>query len=87
MLCKLSTSTGQKVRCRMLKCKVCGKKFIPRKDKKYEIKRRSENMMMDMFNRPVIYECFDCPRCGCQLVVNVRETETILEIKESEDKE
>lgn len=52
----------------MLKCKVCGKEF--------ELKK--ENMYLTDWINPitrivVLHECFDCPVCGCQNMVNSRE--------------
>lgn len=52
----------------MFKCKVCGKRFELQADRRYEVLRQSNPVCW-----PTVYECFDCPKCGCQNMVNVRE--------------
>lgn len=50
---------------RRTRCKVCGKRLNFDKTKRYEINKS-----------PVVskvYEAFDCERCGCQNIVNIRE--------------
>lgn len=42
-------------------CTVCGCRFIPRAKEKYLI-----------FEKKRMFECFDCPRCGCQNVIHPR---------------
>lgn len=55
----------------MRKCKVCGKWFILSAENKYTIpKRNIENMIVGLYS---CYEAFDCPKCGCQNIVNIRE--------------
>lgn len=60
----------------MKKCNSCGRYFILRKENRYEIIR--PRTLSDMLNgeSPTVSECFDCPRCGCQNIVNVREVYT-----------
>ena len=55
-----------------MKCKVCGKKFGLTADKRYEVVKRPTGLAC-LTVSPVTYEAFDCPHCGCQNVVNVRE--------------
>lgn len=57
----------------MKKCNSCGRYFILRKENRYEIVR--PRTVSEVFNgeSPTVIECFDCPKCGCQNVVNVRE--------------
>ena len=60
-----------------LRCKVCGKEFIPQAKKRYTAK---ENMtsggLVEAFSwktkDPDLFDCFDCPQCGCQMVINRR---------------
>ena len=59
-----------------LRCKVCGKEFIPESQNRYTAK---EKMVKGGFStalsgeaEPEQYDCFDCPQCGCQMVVNRR---------------
>ena len=56
----------------MKKCKICGRHFRLKKVKKYEIVEMPERISA-LFEKPQIYECFDCPHCGCQIIVNIRE--------------
>jgi len=64
-----------------MKCKVCGKWFKLQADKRYE------EIKKEVFSKPVFFECFDCPKCGCQNIVNVR-LRTVYEINDRvEDKE
>lgn len=53
-------------------CKVCKKFFIPHKEQKYMVKKRPEGILA-LTTPSTIYEAFDCPRCGCQNIVNQRE--------------
>lgn len=53
-------------------CKVCKKFFIPRKENKYTIVKAPVGLSA-LTEQTKIYEAFDCPRCGCQNIVNVRE--------------
>lgn len=53
-----------------MKCIVCGKKFKLLANNKYLAKREPAGLS---FDNPIIYEAFDCPACGCQNIVNVRE--------------
>lgn len=53
-------------------CKVCKKFFIPRKENKYVVIQTPAGISV-LTERARIYEAFDCPRCGCQNIVNTRE--------------
>ena len=63
-----------------LKCKVCGKEFIPKSQDRYTAKESMvKGGLTAAFSgetEPEQYDCFDCPQCGCQIVVN-RRLETI----------
>lgn len=56
----------------MRKCKICGRYFSPKKSKRYEIVKMPTGLNA-LVEEPTIYECFDCPRCGCQNIANIRE--------------
>lgn len=60
-------------------CKVCKRRFTASKDNKY-LAQRPLSITEVMTNTPAIYEAFDCPRCGCQNIVNVREPEVNYEV-------
>lgn len=55
-----------------MKCKVCNKRFSLNKENKYEVINRPTGLNV-LTERTKIYEAFDCPRCGCQNIVNIRE--------------
>lgn len=52
-------------------CKVCGKDFELIKDNKYIVQENKG--ISGIANGYKKFECFDCPHCGCQNIVNVRE--------------
>ena len=55
-------------------CKVCKRRFTASKDNKY-LTQKSRSITDAITTAPVTYEAFDCPKCGCQNIVNVREPE------------
>ena len=55
-----------------MKCKVCSRRFKLNKRNKYLIEKSGGLLACALPKE--IYEAFDCPRCGCQNIVNVRET-------------
>ena len=54
-------------------CKVCKRYFRATKENRYEI--TMDKSFMDALTKAgtQIAECFDCPKCGCQNIVNIRE--------------
>lgn len=59
----------------MLKCKVCGIKFRPTTWRRYAAvgnKTTGVAAVLGGTEKPIIYDAFDCPSCGCQIVVNER---------------
>lgn len=62
-----------------MRCKVCKRRFTPKKENRYTIikqKDLSEKIADLILNRQqMILECFDCPKCGCQNLVNIREAD------------
>ena len=55
-------------------CKVCKRRFVANKNDKY-LAQRVRSIADAITTAPVTYEAFDCPKCGCQNIVNVREPE------------
>ena len=49
-------------------CKVCGVEFELKKENKYEVIHKERTLISGW--QEVIFECFNCPMCGCQNVVN-----------------
>ena len=57
-----------------MKCKICGKRFKLAKENRYEAIKMPTGIVDVMTGeRATIYEAFDCPKCGCQNIVNIRE--------------
>ena len=56
----------------MMKCKVCGKRFKAIKENRYEVVKHPEGLQV-LTQSSTTYEAFDCPKCGCQNIVGVRE--------------
>lgn len=57
-----------------MKCKICGKEFELKKEKKYLATEKVETFGT-LAKLPKTFEAFDCPHCGCQNIVNIREEE------------
>ena len=55
-------------------CKVCKRRFVANKNDKY-LAQGVRSITDAIMTAPVTYEAFDCPKCGCQNIVNVREPE------------
>lgn len=63
-----------------IECKVCGNKFIPRKENKYVVKDRLatggiNSAFGGQYSEPEQYDAFDCDVCGCQLIAKERLTQ------------
>lgn len=70
-----------------MKCKVCGRRFNPEKAHKYEIVRSNGLSGAILGNALTRHEAFDCPKCGCQNVVNLREISVEEYMKNKKSKE
>ena len=55
-----------------MKCKICGKRFKMQKENKYLVKA-GEKEFEGLIRAAKVFEAFDCPQCGCQNIVNIRE--------------
>ena len=55
-----------------MKCKVCGKRYKAIAENKYIAVERI-GAFEGLAKVPKQYECFDCLKCGCQNIVNIRE--------------
>ena len=65
-----------------MKCNVCGHEFTPKKENKYIASQQTA----PVFGLTKYYNCFDCPQCGCQIVVQERYSELFMRI-DCEDEE
>lgn len=59
------------------KCKVCKKKFNLKKENKYQIYVAPVGLNC-IVEGGKTFEAFDCPMCGCQNIVNIREVGTLV---------
>ena len=57
-----------------IKCKICGCEFTPVIDKHYIARDNSEFGISTAFKHieENIYDAFDCPACGCQVIAQER---------------
>ena len=55
-----------------MKCKICGKYFKLKAENRYEA-IKAPTLAEVLTAKAITYECFDCPKCGCQNLVNIRE--------------
>lgn len=67
-----------------MKCTVCGKRFKPKKENKYIVAKKTIGIAEMIVGGGEKLECFDCPRCGCQIVAGTR-LEKIIELTEKSD--
>lgn len=67
-----------------IKCKVCGVRFLPEKESLYLAIEKTA-VLAALTTPAKAFECFDCPKCGCQNAVNIRMA-AVVEI-EDEDEE
>ena len=60
----------------MLECKVCGCKFNPVKQSHYIARdNKKASSLIATFSsdaESTLYDAFDCPQCGCQIVAQQR---------------
>ena len=61
----------------MKRCKICGRFFRLKSENRYEVlDRKLIPALESLIKKPImftVFEAFDCPWCGCQNVVGVRE--------------
>lgn len=58
----------------MIKCKVCGCEFTPVIDKHYVAVDNGESGISTVLRHVEgnLYDAFDCPACGCQIITQER---------------
>lgn len=74
----------------MLECKVCGCKFNAIIEKHYIARDNGKTGLAVAFgstNEENLYDAFDCPMCGCQVVTKERKRNytPYVETEENED--
>lgn len=60
-----------------LTCKVCGEEFYPKEEDRYAVAENKVSgglgsALNGTTEGPELYDCFDCPFCGCQIVAKKR---------------
>ena len=65
-----------------VKCKACRKRFKPSAKLLYIVKERKAPLRA-LTEVAKTFECIDCPRCGCQKILGIREGST----EESDEEE
>lgn len=58
----------------MLKCKICGKEFEANLDRHYVARDNGKTGVIIALsnNEEKLYDAFDCPSCGCQVIAQER---------------
>lgn len=72
----------------MLKCKVCGTEFPAIKERHYICRDGGKIGLLAAFgsnDEEKIYDSFDCPMCGCQVVAQDRKRIYGIADKENKD--
>lgn len=64
----------------MLKCTVCDHEFQPHADKRYTAQDK-RNIFID----GTLYDAFDCPVCGCQIIANERKRSVEIDSENTAD--
>ena len=52
---------------KMFKCEVCGNEFEEAKENHYIARDK-----MAMVGEPTVYDAYDCPKCGSQIIAKER---------------
>lgn len=64
----------------MLKCKICGTEFPAIKERNYigtgDVSTLVLSPLLEKEERK-IYDCFDCPMCGCQVIAQERKRKVV----------
>lgn len=62
-----------------MKCKICGCEFVPVIDKHYIARDNGESGLTTAFKSVEgnLYDTFDCPACGCQVIAQERKRTNI----------
>lgn len=72
----------------MLKCKVCGTEFPAVSERHYVARDNGKTGLSTAFgsnDEEKIYDSFDCPMCGCQVIAQDRKRIYHTENKEKEN--
>lgn len=56
----------------MVKCSICGEQIELRKENRYEVLIKVSALQKSFGATDQVYEAFDCPKCGCQMLMQER---------------
>lgn len=56
----------------MIKCSVCGEQIELRKENRYDVLIEAGTLQKSFGVKDHLYEAFDCPKCGCQMLMHER---------------
>ena len=56
----------------MIKCSICGEQVELRKENRYEVVIEAGTLQKSFGAKDRLYEAFDCPHCGCQMLMQER---------------
>lgn len=56
----------------MIKCNVCGEQVELRKENRYDVLIEASVLQKSFGVKDRLYEAFDCPKCGCQMLMHER---------------
>lgn len=59
----------------LLECKICGTKFPALRERRYTVRDGMKIGLaatLSAISEEKIYDAFDCPTCGCQLIAQER---------------
>lgn len=75
-----------------LKCKICDCEFVPEKKEHYVARTDGKTGVVSMFqsnDETGLFDAFDCPQCGCQVIAQERKRSFYMgeNIKEEETEE
>ena len=54
-----------------MKCMVCGERFEPDRERTYQVQEVLTGLAA-LSGSTKIHDAIDCPRCGCQTILNIR---------------
>ena len=76
----------------MLKCKICGFDYLPTINEHYVSRDNGESGLISVIKETEgnLYDTFDCPVCGCQIIAQERKrvhNEDIIEVIKEVDED
>lgn len=73
-----------------LKCKICGTEFPPIRERHYISRDLTKTGLAAAFessDEPMLFDAFDCPNCGCQIITQQRKRQFDPKSEEATDED